>query len=53
MTGPEPVDLPGAMPTDSMMQEPEYNSLNVDDVNIVSDLRIGECICNLNHYTGF
>ena len=41
MSGPEPVDLPGAIPTDSMIHQPEHNSLNLDDVNIISDVRIG------------
>ena len=38
----EPVDLPGAIPTDSMTYEPEHNSHNVDDVSIIFDERISE-----------
>ena len=41
MQGTEPLDLPGALPTDTMRREPEHNSPTVDDCNIIDDDKIG------------
>jgi len=41
MLGTEPIDLPGALPTDSMKCDPERNSPTVDDCNIVHNEKMG------------
>ena len=42
MTGPEPVDLPGALPTDSIRRGVEPASPTVDDSVIIGEEKYGQ-----------
>ena len=41
MLGTKPIDLPGALLTDTMRREPEHSSPTVDDCHIVHNDKIG------------
>jgi len=45
MTGPESVDLPGALPTDSMRRGVEPASPTVDDSAIIDKEKYGQLLC--------
>ena len=45
MSGMEPVDLPGALPTDSMRRGAELSSPTVDDSTVIGEEKYGQLRC--------